>query len=39
MVEMMDRAFQNIKPGNIEYQILQNFNSLFPFALNDSLNH
>ena len=39
MIEMMDRAFQNIKPGNIKFQILQSFNSLFPFALNDSLNH
>ena len=36
---MLDRAFQNISPSNVESQILDKFNTIFPRALNDSLNH
>ena len=37
--DMLDRAFQNISPSNLESQILDKFNTIFPRALNDSLNH
>lgn len=37
--EMLDRAFQNIHPSNIETQIIETFNREFFPALNDSLNH
>lgn len=37
--EMLDRATTSIDPSNYEVQILQRFNSFFPPALDDTLNH
>ena len=36
---MLDRATSQIEPSTVKHQILTPFNSVFPLALNDSLNH
>ena len=37
--EMLDNATTNIDPVNVKSQFLPTFNQIFPYALNDSLNH
>jgi hypothetical protein len=36
---MLDRAFQAIAPSNVEHQLLDVFNKVFPKALDNCLNH
>lgn len=37
LLSMLDRAFQSITPYNVETQLLSEFNTYMPTALNDSL--